>query len=314
MTNDTTVGPNGFIPLNPNGRVVLSAGTFGTSRLLFASGIGPSDMITTLQASPTFGTHMPPQAQWINLPVGYNVLDNPSINLVFTHPTVDSYDNWAPIWDSPRPADAAMYVANNTGVFAGASPRMNFWQAIGGPDGKTRYVQGTVRPGAASVTTVYPYNASQIFTITVYLSSGITSRGRIGVDVTGKGLTITNPWFQDPNDKTTIISAINSILSTQSQVKGLNLITPDNTTTITDYVNSYDPASMCSNHWVGAARVGTNSSNGVVDVNTKVFGTDNLFVVDASIMPSLPYGNPHGTLMVVAEMAAQKILALAGGP
>jgi hypothetical protein len=47
--------------------------------------------------------------------------------------------------------------------------RMNFWEALGGSDGKTRYLQGTVRPGAASVNTTNAYNASQIFTITSYL-------------------------------------------------------------------------------------------------------------------------------------------------
>ena len=91
---------------------------------------------------------------------------------------------------------------------------------------------------------------------------------------------------------------------------------------------------MCSNHWVGAAKIGTSSSNAVVDENAKVFNTDNLvstmhgrsvyiatdgrgigqFVVDASIIPSLPIGNPHGMLMSAAEQAVAKILALAGGP
>lgn len=38
------------------------------------------------------------------------------------------------------------------------------------------------------------------------------------------------------------------------------------------------------------------------------------FIVDASIIPHLPVGNPHGALMSAAEQAAAKILALAGGP
>lgn len=38
------------------------------------------------------------------------------------------------------------------------------------------------------------------------------------------------------------------------------------------------------------------------------------FVVDASIIPALPVGNPHGQLMSAAEQAVAKILALAGGP
>ncbi|KAJ7934781.1 hypothetical protein B0H13DRAFT_1854778 [Mycena leptocephala] len=62
---------------------------------------------------------------------------------------------------------------------------------------------------------------------------------------------------------------------------------------------------LLSNHWLGANKVGS-----VVDVNTKVFNTTNLFVVDASIIPSLPYGNPTGVIMSTAEQAVAKILAL----
>jgi len=110
-TNDTSIGYNGVVSLNPKGRVILSAGSFGTPRILFQSGIGPTDMLQTVQQSPG-AADLPPQSQWINLPVGellrekvypsywndwtsgYNVKDNPSINLVFQHPSVDSYDNW----------------------------------------------------------------------------------------------------------------------------------------------------------------------------------------------------------------------------
>ncbi|KAG9018158.1 hypothetical protein FRB90_012066 [Tulasnella sp. 427] len=312
-TNYTAYGGNGIVPLTTKGRVVLSAGAFGTARILFQSGIGPSDMISLVAANSQYSPYLPPASAYLNLPVGYNVSDNPSINLVFTHPSVDSYDNWAPIWSSPRAADAAQYAANQTGIFAGTSPRLNYWEALGGSDGKTRYLQGTARPGAASISTVYSYNASQIFTITVYLSHGITSRGRIGVDSTMYGKVITNPWFQDPVDKAVLITGINNLLSTMSSVSGLTMITPDNTTTITNYVNNYTPATMNSNHWMGSTKIGTSNTTSVVDANTKVWGTTNLFIVDAGIVPGQPMSNPHAMLMTVAEAAVPKILALAGG-
>ncbi|KAH9475934.1 substrate-specific activator of APC-dependent proteolysis [Psilocybe cubensis] len=308
-TNDTSLGPNGVIPLTSKGRVVLSAGSFGTPRILFRSGIGPSDMINLVKNDANAGPNLPPQSDWINLPVGYNVSDNPSINLVFTHPSVDAYENWAQVWTNPRPADAAQYIKDQSGVLAQASPRLNFWRAYSSPDQRTRYLQGTVRPGAASVTTVYPYNASQIMTITAYLSTGITSRGRIGIDAALTARPLVNPWFVDPVDKTVLIQGLNDIVAGVKNVPGLTMITPDNTTTITDYVNNYDPGSLNSNHWVGSCSIGI-----VVDENLLVKGTKNLHIIDASVIPSLPVGNPSGTIMSMAEQGVAKVLALAGGP
>ncbi|KAG7094173.1 substrate-specific activator of APC-dependent proteolysis [Marasmius oreades] len=313
-TNDTSLGPDGVIPLNPKGRVILSGGSFGSPRILFQSGIGPTDMLNIVKADPTQGPRMPAQSAWINLPVGENVSDNPSINLVFTHPSVDAYDNWANIQTNPRSADTKQYLASQSGVFAQASPRLNFWRAYAGSDQKTRYLQGTARPGAASWNTTFPFNQTQIFTITAYLSTGITSRGRIGIDAAVQPRVLTNPWFEDPVDKAVLIQGLKDIVSNIKSVPGMTMITPDNQTTIDAYVNNYPVADMNSNHWVGPCSIGNSQSNAVVDQNTKVFGTDNLFVLDASILPAIPMGNPHGAIMAAAEQGVAKILALSGGP
>ncbi|KAG8688196.1 hypothetical protein FRC11_005887 [Ceratobasidium sp. 423] len=311
QTDNTSINGNGVIQLTSKGRVILSAGPFGTAKILFGSGIGPSDQIAYFAADSTLSKYLPPSSQYISLPVGQNVKDNPSVNLVFTHPSVDSYDNWAPIWSTPRTADANQYVQSQSGVFAGSSPRINFWRAYGGSDGKTRYVQGTSRPGACCFTPTYPYNETAQFTITLYLSTGLTSVGRIGVnDASLKMRAITTPWFTDPVDKAVMVTAINDVLSTYKQVPNLALISPDNvTSTETHATNMVDS----SNHWTGSTKIGTSSSSSVVDTNTKVWNTNNLFVVDSGIMPGMPTGNPQGAIFVMAETAVAKILALSGG-
>ncbi|TRM59052.1 cellobiose dehydrogenase [Schizophyllum amplum] len=303
-TNDTSI-VDGVYTLKPGGRVILSAGTLQTPRLLFRSGIGPSDMITLVQGNAAATPFLPDESDWIDLPVGDNVSDNPSINLVFTHPDVDSYDNWAEVWADPRPEDAEQYLEDQSGVLAAASPRLNFWRAYPGSDGKTRYMQGTARPGAASIDTENDYDINKVFTITCYLSTGITSRGRVGIDAALTARPLVNPWLTDPVDKQVLLTGIKEIVSAIGNVSDLVMITPDNTTTVDDYVNDYDLTAMNSNHWVGSASIGS-----VVDSHAKVMGTDNLFIVDASILPALPMGNPQGAIMSAAEQAIAKILAL----
>ena len=65
---------------------------------------------------------------------------------------------------------------------------------------------------------------------------------------------------------------------------------------------------------LGTCKIGTDDGrtggSAVVDLNTKVYGTDNLFVVDASIFPGMITANPSAYIVTVAEHAAEKILAL----
>lgn len=77
------------------------------------------------------------------------------------------------------------------------------------------------------------------------------------------------------------------------------------------------PSTRRSNHWMGTAKMGTDDGRtggtAVVDLNLKVYGTDNIFVVDASIFPGQPTGNPSAMIVVMAEQASTRLLALPAG-
>lgn len=307
-TNNTAVGNNGFIAVNPKGgRVILSAGAFGSARLLFQSGIGPADILATVEATPSSAPYLPPKSEYISLPVGYNVQDNPAISLIFTHPSVNAYQNFRPVWFSPNLTDAKQYVDHRSGVLAQTSPRINWWKKYIGSDGGTRWMQGTANPGGCCVTGPGGSNET-LFLVTVYLGRGIKSVGRAGINNSTRMTLITTPWLTDPIDREVLISATKDVISTYRKVPRLELLYPDlNSTSIENHVSSTVGG---SNHWTGTTRTGINSSTSVVDANLKVWGIDNLFVVDSGVFPGMPVGNPTASIMTMAEMAAAKLLKL----
>jgi choline dehydrogenase len=62
---------------------------------------------------------------------------------------------------------------------------------------------------------------------------------------------------------------------------------------------------VANHHLVGTCAMGpAGDVAAVVDINMRVHGVDNLYVVDGSIFPSIPRANVHLTVLGVAERAA----------
>ena len=57
-------------------------------------------------------------------------------------------------------------------------------------------------------------------------------------------------------------------------------------------------------HLVGGARMGFSPDESVVDENHRVWGFDNLFVVDGSVFPTQGAANPALTIMALADRFA----------
>jgi cellobiose dehydrogenase (acceptor) len=105
-----------------SGRVILSAGTFGSARILMRSGIGPQDQLQVVNASRD-GPTMINSKNWINLPVGYNLEDHTNTDTVVTHPDVVFYDFYE-AFDTPNTTDKNLYLGKRAGILTQAAPNI----------------------------------------------------------------------------------------------------------------------------------------------------------------------------------------------
>ncbi|KAF6798152.1 hypothetical protein CSOJ01_12802 [Colletotrichum sojae] len=297
-------GSTQIIKINKGGKVVLAAGAMSSPRILWNSGIGRADALAIVQegASKT-GVTLPDEADWIDLPVGHHLQDHAQVMLQFNaNPNFTAY-SFNAIASSPVPADLDLY-KQGSGPITQAAQRMHLWTSAEGADGRTRYLQGT----ASAM-------ANGIVTVRTFLTHGTSTLGELGITAAGNTVLNTKPWLIDAEDRKAMSDFVQYWLDlTSGSNSTLKYVTPG--ATPEDIIAT---KMISGDHWVGSAKMGLDdgrSGNGtaVVDLDTRVYGTDNLFVVDASIHPDLPTGNTQSIIMITAEHAAEKIAAFSVTP
>ncbi|KAJ5801130.1 CAZyme family AA3 [Penicillium psychrosexuale] len=287
----TASGGSEIITIAPHGRVVLASGALSTPRLLWNSGIGGQAQIETAKKS---GVTVPPKAQWIDLPVGVGLKDHPIFSIVFNTNASFGLVDYEGVLNGTDSRDISLY-RNHSGVLTQGKHRMIFFTSEE-IDGHTQYYQGSCAPTDEGVVT-----------ITTYMTHGLTSSGVLGLDASGNTVIVKSPYLQTAADRkaarTFIQKMVNNITAPST---GFELETYTNVSAILG-------SQTAGIHYTGTAKMGTDDGRkggtSVVDTNTKVYGVDNLFIVDASIHPDLPTGNIQAAVMVVAEAAAAKILS-----
>ncbi|KAI1850391.1 hypothetical protein JX266_004249 [Neoarthrinium moseri] len=290
---ETASGSRQIIGLAQDGRVVLSSGALSTPRILFNSGIGPRSQILNAQKA---NVTLPPENDWVELPVGSNLMDHPIFSI-----EVKTNGTWGPldatsVLNGTDTSSIDLYERQNSGVLTEGKHRAIFFTSNVGSDGITRYYQGSCAPAATGV-----------FSITAYMTHGLTSTGVLGMDENGNTFFEQSPYLQTDGDVDAAELFIQQMVDAiTAPSTGLTLQTYTNTSAILDTLTN-------GIHYTGTAKMGVDDGrkNGtsVVDLNTKVYGIDNLFISDASIHPDLPTGNLQAMVMIVAEAAVAKILA-----
>ncbi|KAI1260951.1 hypothetical protein F5Y18DRAFT_431739 [Xylariaceae sp. FL1019] len=310
-------GKYGTVSVTPGtGRVIVSAGTFGSAKFLMRSGIGPQDQLEVV-ASSADGPSMIGNDSWINLPVGYNLVDHVNTDTFITHPDVVFYDFYQ-AWTDPIPSDESAYLSKRTGILAQSAPNIGpvFWEEITGGDGQVRQLMWTARIEGADQT-----GSNNTMIMSQYLGRGSTSRGRMTIRQGLDTFVSDAPYLKDAEDKAAVVAGIDSLRKSITGYSNLTWAKPASNETTQAYVDGIEvsAAKRRANHWLGTNKIGLDDgreANGtaVVDLNTKVYGTNNLFVVDASIFPGQTTSNPSAMIVIASENAAARILALENGP
>jgi cellobiose dehydrogenase (acceptor) len=300
IETETSSGARVIYNLNAGGKVLLAAGTMSTPRILFNSGIGPTEQLQTV-ADGTSGVTLPAQSDWINLPVGAQIKDHPIFTIKF-NTTANLSALATTEFTSPNDTSVDLF-AQGSGILAQSGQRLNFWTSVNTTDGQEVFVQGTCTGPAENT-----------IQMKIYLTHGLTSVGSLGITADGATELTSEPWMTTDTDIEAATTFMDRLLEmTRQSNSTLSFYSAGTATgsnvTGADLIKTY----VTGAHYVGTAKMGTEGDEGVVvDTNTKVYGTDNLFVVDASMHPDLPTGNTQAIVMVAAEAAVAKILALGG--
>ena len=264
---ETSTGARKIINVKTGGKVILASGSMSTPRILFNSGIGPTNQISTV-ASGCTGVTLSVESDWINLPVGQNLKDHPIFTLTFNTTATNATSMLASAFTSPNTTDIDLF-AKASGPLVQSGQRLNFWTSLNTTNG-TRYFQGTCNSPAAGTVR-----------IKLYLTHGATSSGVLGITSEGATTFTTDPWMNTDADTAAVTTMIIGLLASANNS---SIITPATGLTAASAIFGL----TTGDHFVGTAMMGeSNDGASVVDTKTKVWGTDNLFVVDASIHPDL---------------------------
>ena len=306
-TNSTITGveveANGAretINLNPGGKVILASGALSTPRVLFNSGIGPIEQIQNVASGRT-QVRLPEKSAWIELPVGKRIQDHPIWITTWNMTGEAAQRPIISMEELVNPTEEMVkQFANATGVLAENDIRMELWTDVTPSDGVTRYMQ-----------VEFSGKDTGQFDMVIFLTKGSTSRGELGITAEGATYFIKGPLMNTDGDKEAVNTFVEMLLD-YSRKPDSGFIWPGPggaNATASDVLKNVHSGI----HVVASAPIGTedgrDNGHAVVDLDTRVYGTDNLFIVDASINPGVPTGNTMAITMLVAEKAAEKILA-----
>ena len=316
--NQERPGTPGNAQLRRGGLLVMAAGALMTPRLLLLSGVGPRGREAEIfpgQSRPAFAID--------NQRIGVGVFDHVATMVTYTYDGPIPYQAYDYGDYARNAADLQAYLDSGSGPYAQYQPVSILNYASGGD---TPDVEIFVNPNGAG-TPGGPYYGPATLSAFVMLLDP-KARGLIALDANGnvQSPRIYLPDTQDGAADTTLMAqAVFDAIQLFAQDPGLKIafgpgsashpdLRPDRLADIRQYVTDPEPVDgiyfnrLTINHYGGTAAL--SDDGGGVDLTTLIVrGTQNVAVVDASLIPTTVTAHPIGTIMAVADRAGDILAA-----
>lgn len=257
---------------NASRYVILSTG-FQTSSILQCSGVGDAGLLSSLGIDVVVD----------NPNVGQHMVNHPLITLT------GLVDSTKPNPFTPLPADY-----DPQGLYSGGAVL---------PDGTGERIYELIGIASPTIAGVAPV----AFTI-AGLDLAAKSEGQIKIydkDINR----MPNYDFRYLSDPSDVASMIDLYTKEYNILTAMGLLPqgPDpvaDPAGVENYIRTkFSPAY----HWTGMNRMATSSADGVVASDGRVFGTQNLYVADVTIMPRNPLGNTQAMAYLAGNIIADKL-------
>ena len=283
--------------------VVMAAGSIGTPQLLQASGVGPAALLGSLGIPAVHALEG----------VGQNLQDHLQLRMIYRVQGTRTLNTLANSWWG-KAMIGLEYMLTRRGPMSMAPSQLGVF-AKSGPEQTRANVEYHVQPLSLE-RFGEPLHSFPAFTASI-CNVRPTSRGHVNITSpdTAQHPEILANYLSTAEDRHV---AADSIRLTRRIVHQSALarfkpeevkpgITEDTEEALARAAGEIGTTIF---HPVGTCKMGQDSM-AVVDANLRVYGIQGLRVADASIMPTITSGNTNSPTMVIAEKAAQMMLAQA---
>ena len=315
-------GEPGTARLKKDGLLVMAAGGLVTPRLLLLSGVGPKG-----REGEIFPGQSPAPFTIDNQHVGVGLFDHVLTMVTYGYDGPVPYQAYNYSDYAGNEADLEEYLNSRSGPYAQYQPVsiLNLRRGSDVPN-----VEVFVNPNGAGAPGG-PYYGPNTLSVFVMLLNP-KSRGLVTLDENGN-VRFPNIYMppdtpEGQEDIGLMAEAVFDIIQLLQEDPGLGIVfgpgsqshpnlDPDNFEDIRTYVTSPSPVDgvfysrLTVNHWGGTARL-TDGPGGVDPETLILRGTENVAVVDASLIPTVVPAHPVGTIMAVADRAGDILAARIG--